>query len=402
MTNVSPDRLASQGGTPVRERYLPLVVPHIGAREKALVLEALDSGWITTGPKALDLGNRIAELSGAKFGLAVSSATAALHLGLVAAGVRPGDEVIVPTNTFVACANVVEHCGARPVLVDIEPDTLCVAPAAVEAALSPRTKAIMPVDLGGHPADMDALEALANPRGIPLIEDAAHSLGAAWGDRPVGSRATVTAFSFYATKNLTTGEGGAVVTDDEALLEQMRSLSLHGMSRDAWLRYTDKGSWYYEITAPGYKYNLSDVLAAIGLGQLERFPQMQARRHEIAAIYDRLLGDLPEIGRPVTRPGVTHARHLYAISLDLERLTIDRAVFIRELRAENIGSSVHFIPIHLHPHFRDSLGYAPGAFPIAERAYARTISLPMFPGMSDRDVEDVCAAVRKLVASYRR
>ena len=402
MTNVSPDRLASQGGTPVRERYLPLMVPHIGAREKALVLEALDSGWITTGPKALDLGNRIAELCGAKFGLAVSSATAALHLGLVATGVRPGDEVIVPTNTFVACANVVEHCGARPVLVDIEPDTLCVAPAAVEAALSPRTKAIMPVDLGGHPADMDALEALANPRGIPLIEDAAHSLGAAWGDRPVGSRATVTAFSFYATKNLTTGEGGALVTDDEALLERMRSLSLHGMSRDAWLRYTDKGSWYYEITAPGYKYNLSDVLAAIGLGQLERFPQMQARRHEIAALYDRLLAGIPKIGRPVTRPGVTHARHLYAISLDLERLTIDRAVFIRELRAENIGSSVHFIPIHLHPHFRDSLGYAPGAFPIAERAYARTISLPMFPGMSDRDVEDVCAAVRKLVASYRR
>ena len=402
MTNVSSDRLASQGGTPVREKFLPLAIPNIGAREKALVMEALDSGWITTGPKALALGNAIAELAGAKYGLAVSSATAALHLGLVATGVKPGDEVIVPTNTFVACANVVEHCGARPVLVDIEADTLCVSPAAVEAALTARTKAIMPVDLGGHPSDMDALEALANPRGIPLIEDAAHSLGAGWGDRPVGSRATATAFSFYATKNLTTGEGGAIVTNDEALLDQMRSLSLHGMSRDAWLRYTDKGSWYYEITAPGYKYNLSDVLAAIGLGQLERFAEMQKRRHEIAGLYDRLLGDLPEIGRPTTRPGITHARHLYAIALDLDRLAIDRSAFIRELRAENIGSSVHFIPIHLHPHFRDSLGYAPGAFPVAERAYERTISLPMFPGLSDSDVSDVCTAVRKIVASYRR
>jgi dTDP-4-amino-4,6-dideoxygalactose transaminase len=401
-TPTTPDRLASQGGTPVRDKYLPLAVPSIGPREKALVLETLESGWITTGPKAGELGTRIAELSGAKHGLAVSSATAALHLGLVATGVKTGDEVIVPTNTFVACANVIEHCGARPVLVDIEPDTLCVDPRAVEAALTPKTRAIMPVDLGGHPSDLDAIEAIAAPRRLPIIEDAAHALGAAWGDRPVGSRATVTAFSFYATKNLTTGEGGAAVCNDEELHERMRSLSLHGMSRDAWLRYTDKGSWYYEITAPGYKYNLSDVLAAIGVGQLERFADMQRRRREIAAIYDAGLAGTPEVGRPTVRPGITHARHLYALALDLDRLTIDRAVFIRELRAENIGSSVHFIPIHLHPHFHDSLGYAPGSFPVAERAYERTVSLPLFPTMTDRDAEDVCAAVRKIVAHYRR
>jgi dTDP-4-amino-4,6-dideoxygalactose transaminase len=218
----------------------------------------------------------------------------------------------------------------------------------------------------------------------------------------VGSRATVTAFSFYATKNLTTGEGGAAVCNDEELHERMRSLSLHGMSRDAWLRYTDKGSWYYEITAPGYKYNLSDVLAAIGLGQLERFADMQRRRRDIAARYDAGLAGVPEVGRPVVRPGITHARHLYALALDLERLTIDRATFIRELRAENIGSSVHFIPIHLHPHFRESLGYTPGSFPVSERAYERTVSLPMFPTMTDRDVEDVCVAVRKIVAHCRR
>ena len=398
----SSPRLASQGGAPVRDRYLPLTVPSIGPREKALVLETLESGWITTGPKAGELGERIAALTGAKHGLAVSSATAALHLGLVATGVKPGDEVIVPTYTFVACANVIEHCGARPVLVDIEADTLCVDPRAVAAAITPKTRAIMPVDLGGHPADLDALEAIAGPGGIPLIEDAAHSLGAAWGDRPVGSRATVTAFSFYATKNLTTGEGGAAVTNDAELHERMRSLSLHGMSRDAWLRYTDKGSWYYEITAPGFKYNLSDVLAAIGVGQLDRFAEMQRRRHELCALYDRLLADVPAVGRPAVRPGITHARHLYAIQLDLDRLTIDRAAFIRELRAENIGSSVHFIPIHVHPHFRHSLGYADGAFPVAERCYARAVSLPLFATMTDRDVEDVCAAVRKLAGHFGR
>jgi len=396
------NQLASQGGTPVRDSFLPFAIPSIGAREKELVLETLESGWITTGFRAQELGDRVAELAGARYGLAVNSATAALHLGLIVCGVRPGDEVIIPTYTFVACANVIENMGARPVLVDIEPDTLCVSPQAVEAALSPRTRAIMPVDIGGHPADIDAIKAIALPRGIPLVEDAAHALGAATSDRPVGSQATVTAFSFYATKNLTTGEGGAAVTNDEDLYERMRSLSLHGMSRDAWRRHTDKGSWYYEINESGYKYNLSDVLAAIGVGQLERFAEMQAWRCKLAALYDYLLGDIPEVRRPMVRPGATHAWHLYAIALKLERLMIDRASFIRELKMENIGSSVHFIPIHLHSHFRTSLGYAEGIFPVAEHAYAGAISLPLYPGMTERDVSDVCAAVHKIVTHYRR
>ncbi len=395
------ERLASQGGTPVRDRFLPLVIPFIGDREKALVLETLDSGWITTGKRAQELGDRVATLAGARHGHAVSSATAALHLGLIASGVKPGDEVITSVYTFVACVNVMEHCGARPVIVDVEPDTLCIDPAAVESALTGRTRVVMPVDYGGHPCDMDRLEPLARSRGIPIVEDAAHALGAAWGDRPVGSRATMTAFSFYATKNLTTGEGGAAVTNDDAIHDRMRSLSLHGMDHDAWRRYTDRGSWYYEVTAAGYKYNLSDVLAAIGLGQLERFGEMQRLRHERADQYDRLLADVPEIRRPVVRPGTTHARHLYAIALELERLTIDRGRFIQELRAENIGSSVHFIPIHMHPHFRDSLGLEAGAFPVAEDAFRRAVSLPLFPSMTPRDVEDVCAAVRKIVAQFR-
>ncbi|HUK64283.1 MAG TPA: DegT/DnrJ/EryC1/StrS aminotransferase family protein, partial [Dongiaceae bacterium] len=237
---------------------------------------------------------------------------------------------------------------------------------------------------------------------IPIVEDAAHALGAAWGDRPVGSRATVTAFSFYATKNLTTGEGGAAVSNDDALIERMSLLSLHGMSRDAWLRYTDKGSWYYEVVAPGYKYNLSDVLAAIGIGQLERFEEFQRLRHARAARYHERLAAIPEVRRPVTRLGIVHAWHLYPIALELERLTIDRARFIQELRAENIGTSVHFIPIHRHPHFAATLGTRAGQFPVAEDAYARAVTLPLFPQMTDADVDDVCAAVRKIVAHFRR
>jgi dTDP-4-amino-4,6-dideoxygalactose transaminase len=288
------------------------------------------------------------------------------------------------------------------VLVDVEPDTLNLDPGAVEAALTPRTRAILSVDYAGHPCDYGALLPLAEARGVPIVEDAAHALGAAWRGRPVGSFARVTAFSFYATKNLTTGEGGAAVTADEALAERIALLSLHGMNRDAWKRYAASGSWYYEVTAPGYKYNLSDVLAAIGLGQLERFDAFQRRRAEIVARYRSGLADLPEVRLPAERPDVTHAWHLYPVALDLDRLSCDRARFIQELRAENIGTSVHFIPIHLHPHFRDSLGHRDGAFPVAEDAYRRAVTLPLFPRMSDADADDVVAAVRKVATHFRR
>ncbi len=397
-----PGPLASRGGAPVRPTFLPLARPSIGPREKALVLEALESGWITTGPKAEELGRRVAGLAGARHGIAVNSATGALHLALAALRIGPGDEVVTPAYTFVACVNVIEHVGARPVLADVEPDTLCLDPRALERALTPRTRAVLPVDYGGHPCDLDAIVALARARGAAVVEDAAHALGAAWRGRPVGAYADVTAFSFYATKNLTTGEGGAAVTDDDALAERIALLSLHGMSRDAWKRYADTGSWYYEVTAPGFKYNLSDVLAAIGLGQLERFEEMQRRRREIVARYEALLAAVPEVRRPTVRPEATHAWHLYPIALELERLTCDRGRFIQELRAENIGSSVHFIPIHFHPHFRATLGARPGDFPVAERAYQRAISLPLFPDMTAGDVDDVVAAVGKVAAHYRR
>jgi dTDP-4-amino-4,6-dideoxygalactose transaminase len=394
--------LASRGGTPVRGTYLPVALPWIGEREKQLVMETLDSGWITTGPRSHELARRVADLVGARYGLAVNSCTGALHLALAALGVARGDAVITATYTFAASVNVIEHVGATPVLVDVEPDTLCMDPRAVALAITPRTRAIMPIHYGGHPCDMDALLALAARHGVPLVEDAAHAIGARWGDRPVGSIGTVTAFSFYAIKNLTTGEGGALTTDDEALFERMQLLSLHGMSRDAWKRYTAAGSWYYEVVAPGFKYNLSDILAAVGLGQLERFAEFQARRVQLVALYERELADVAELRRPTARPGVTHAWHLYPIGLELERLTCDRAKFIEELRAENIGTTVNFIPIHFHPHFRDTLGYAEGRFPVAEDAYRRAITLPLFPRMTDGDALDVCAAVRKVVAHYRR
>ena len=393
---------ASQGGTPVREQFLPIAVPWIGDREKQLVLESLDSGWITTGPKTQELARRIAELAGAKHAVAVNSATGALHLALEALGLGPGDEIITSAYTFVATVNVIEHVRATTVLVDVEPDTLNLDPKAVEAAITPRTKAILTVDYGGHPCDYDALQRIADRHGLVLVDDAAHALGAAYKGRPVGSLATVTAFSFYATKNLSTGEGGAAVTDDAALAERIQLLSLHGMSRDAWKRYSDTGSWYYEVVAPGWKYNLSDVLAAIGVGQLERFTEFQARRR---ALVDRMragLAGCDAVRLPVERPDVTHAWHLFPIGLELERLTIDRARFVKELRAENIGTSVHFIPIHFHPHFRDSLGHAEGAFPVCEDAYRRAVTLPLFPRMTDRDADDIVVAVRKIADAFRR
>ena len=400
----SPHLPASQGGIPVRNTFLPIAVPWIGEREKQLVLEALESGWITTGPKTADLACHIAGLAGTKHAVCVNSATGALHLALEAMGVGPGDEVITSAYTFVATVNVIEHVRATPVLVDIERDTLCMDPARLAAAITARTKVVITVDYAGHPCDYDAIRALTRPRGIRILDDAAHALGAAYKGHPVGSSALadVTAFSFYATKNLSTGEGGAAVTDDMALAERIALLSLHGMSRDAWKRYTDTGSWYYEVVAPGWKYNMSDVAAAIGLGQLERFTEFQERRARIVARYVAGLGDCAEVRLPCARANVTHAWHLFPIGLELERLTIDRGRFIQELRAENIGTSVHFIPIHYHPHFRDSLGLKPGAFPVAEDTYARAVSLPLFPRMSDADVDDVIAAVRKIATAFRR
>ena len=399
---MSSPPLAIDGGAPVRAKFLPVALPSVGEAEKQAVLETLESGWVTTGPKAIELGKRIAAHSGAAHGLAVNSATGALHLALLAWGIGPGDEVITSTWTFASTANVVLHTGATLVLVDVDPRTLNLDPARVEAAITPRTKAIIAVDFAGQPADYDALRPLCDRHGIRLLADAAHSFGARWNDRPVGALADATAFSFYAIKNITTGEGGCLVTGDQPFLERAQVLSLHGISKDAWKRYSSAGAWYYEVTVPGFKYNLTDLAAALGLAQLERWPEFDARRGAIARLYDQRLKALDLLALPFADPRAHHAWHLYTVRLDLARLTVDRARFLELLKAENIGTTVNFIPVHKHPYYRDALGFQPADYPVAERVYPAIFTLPIYPRMTDADVDDVVAALTKVLAHTSR
>ena len=304
--------------------------------------------------------------------------------------------------TFCATANVVVHQGATPIIVDVEPDTLNIAPQRLEAAITPQTKAVMPVHLYGHPCDMDRIREIAKARRLLVIEDAAHAAGAEWQGRRIGTLSPATAFSFYATKNLTTAEGGMITTDDDDYAEQMRIWVLHGISHDAWKRYSAEGSWYYEVCVPGFKYNLTDLQSALGLHQLARLEAMNQRRTELAAIYHAGLRDLPEVELPAVRPGIRHAWHLYAIRLRLDMLKINRAEFIEQLKAEGIGTSVHFIPLHRQPYYRDRFGFRPVDYPVADDAYERLISLPLYTRMTEQDVDDVVEAVWRVAQSHRR
>lgn len=384
-----------------RPTFLPFSPPAISEEEIAAVADTLRSAWITTGPKTKRFESEFTQYLGAPAALALNSCTAGLHLALLALDIGPGDEVITTPMTFCSSVNVIEHVGARPVLADIEPNTLTLDPARVAEAITPRTRAIMPVHYAGHPADMAPLLELARQHGLYLVEDAAHALPATYRGQRIGTIGDLTAFSFYATKNLTTAEGG-MLTGAPELIERARLLSLHGMSRDAWKRYDANGSWYYEVVEAGWKYNMTDIQAAIGLVQLQRLESMQRRRREIVAAYNQAFGQLDALQTPTERPDAESAWHLYVLRLNLDRLTIDRARFIEELRARNIGTSVHFIPIHLHPYYRDRYGFQPQDFPVAYREYLRLISLPLHPGLSDEDVQDVIAAVRDVVVRFCR
>ncbi|HWP58325.1 MAG TPA: DegT/DnrJ/EryC1/StrS family aminotransferase [Candidatus Acidoferrales bacterium] len=385
-----------------RERFLPFHRPVIEDEEIAAVVEVLKSGWLTTGRKVKEFENRFCDFVGASHAVAVNSGTAALHLALAAAGVGPGDEVIVPTMTFAATAEVVLYLGARPVLVDCEPDTLNIDPERLERALTPKTRAIVPVHFGGHPCEMDRIREFARDHGLRVIEDAAHALPARHRGRMVGAIGDITCFSFYATKTITTGEGGMATTENADWAQTMRGLSLHGISHDAWNRYSAEGSWYYEVVRPGYKYNLTDLAAGLGVEQLKKCEAFAAARRRIAAAYGDGFSDLAAVRTPACRPGIDHAWHLYVIQLELERLTIGRNEFIEELKRANIGASVHFIPLHRHPYYRDAFGYRPQDFPRASFAYERIVSLPIYPKMTGEDVDDVIAAVRGIAARYRR
>jgi dTDP-4-amino-4,6-dideoxygalactose transaminase len=384
----------------MRNSFLPYCLPFIGEEEIAEVADSLRSGWVTTGPKVKRFEQEFAAYVGAKHAIAVNSCTAALHTSLAALDIGPGDEVIVPTLTFCATANVVVHLGATPVIVDVD-QNFHISPEAVCRAISLRTKAIVPVHYGGQACSLREIHAIVDTHGIPVVEDAAHAAGADYEGCRIGSHGRAVCFSFYAIKNMTTGEGGMITTNDETLAQRLRLLSLHGMSRDAWKRYTEAGSWYYEVLEPGYKYNMTDVQAALGIHQLRRLDGFIRRRQEIAAIYDNAFSDLPEIVLSPRPPGRNHTFHLYPIRLQAGLLRLDRSEFIEELRARNIGTSVHFIPLHRHPFYRERYGYRLEQFPVAEEIYQGLLSLPLYPKMTDRDVADVIEAVRDIVVGHR-
>jgi dTDP-4-amino-4,6-dideoxygalactose transaminase len=379
----------------MRNEFLSFSPPSIGEEEINEVVDTLRSDWITTGPKTKRFEADFAAYVQAPGTLAVNSCTAGLHTALVVAGVGPGDEVITTPLTFAATVNCIEHVGACPVLVDVEPDTLNIDPKRVAAAITPRTKVIMPVHLAGHPASMDPIRELAEPRDILIIEDAAHAMPAKYKGKFIGASDNPAAFSFYASKNLTTGEGG-MLTGTQAFLEEARVVSLHGMSRDAWKRYEKGGGWYYEVVRPGFKYNMSDIQASIGLWQLKKLVGFQRRRREVVAAYSAAFRDHKALEVPVERPEVESAWHLYILRLRPEALRIDRNAFIEELKARNIGTSVHFIPIHIHAYYREKYGYRPEDFPVGYGNYLRMISLPLYPRLSDSDVADVIEAVLEI------
>ena len=396
----------------MRDNFLPFSAPFIGEEEIAEVVDTLRSDWITSGPKVRRFEEEFAAAVGAPASLALNSGTAAMHVALAALGIGPGDAVITTPMTFVSSVHVIEQVGAQPILVDVQPDTLNIDPARVAAAITSaqqqglRVRAILPVHLYGHPCDMNALMDLACRHGLAVIEDAAHALPAAYEGRSIGSFANLypvpvlTCFSFYATKNLTSGEGG-MLTGPRDLVEEARIWSLHGMSRDAWDRYSAKGSWYYEVSRPGFKYNLTDIQAALGLQQLRKLEKFQARRETIVHRYDEGFSQVEALWLPVKRPQVEHAWHLYVVRLNLDRLSITRDQFIEELRDRRIGTSVHFIPVHLQPYYRDKYGFKPEDFPIAFREFQRIVSLPLNPRLSERDVEDVIEAVSEVAAEFK-
>jgi perosamine synthetase len=374
----------------------------IEADEIQSVVETLKSGWLTTGQKTKRFEADFTQYIGCQHAVAVNSGTAALHLALDAVGIQEGDEVIVPTMTFTATAEVVLYFKAKPVLVDCEADTFNIDPVDIEGKITSRTKAIIPVHMAGQSCDMDRIMEIARRHKLKLIEDAAHALPTRYGGKMIGTIGDITCFSFYVTKPISTGEGGMAVTDNSDWAERMRIMSLHGISKDAWKRYTNEGSWFYEVHYPGFKYNLTDIAAALGIEQLKKCDRFWLTRQQIAAAYDAAFANLPEVQRPVCMPNSQHAWHLYIIQLETERLRIDRAEFITALKDRGIGTSVHFIPLHLHPYYRDTFGYKPEDFPIANSVFDRIISLPIYPAMSEQSVQRVIDAVNEVVEKNRR
>jgi perosamine synthetase len=396
---VSSEVLAIHGGSPVRSALLPYGRQSIDESDVQAVVETLRSDWLTTGPKVAEFEEAIAAWVGAKYAVSFSSGTAALHAAAFAAGLQPGDEAITSPLTFAATANCVLYQGATPVFADVVEDTLNLDPELVAARITPRTKVLLPVDYAGHPADLDSILQLADRHGLIVIEDACHALGAEYRGRRVGGVAHMTVFSFHPVKHLTTGEGGMVTTDNPVFAETLRRFRNHGISSDARQRQS-AGQWYYEMVLLGFNYRLTDIACALGLQQMKKLEANLARRRQVAARYAAEFRQMPGVFVPQTHEDVSHAWHLYPIRLNLTKLSTGRDEVFQALRAENIGVNVHYIPVHRHPYYEDRFGYKGGEYPVAEDAYGRLISLPMFHGIGDSDIEDVVHAVSKVVSHF--
>lgn len=377
----------------MRKEFLPYCQPLIGHEEITEVVDSLKSGWLTMGPKTIEFENLISEYTGAKYSIAVNSCTAALHLSLIACGIGSHDEVITTPYTFASTGNVIVQVGAKPVFVDVKRDTYNIDPNRIEEAITPNTKAIIPVHFGGQPCDMNAIMKIADERGLFVIEDAAHALGAEYYDKKIGCIGDSTCFSFYPTKNMTTGEGGAITTNDDKLADKLRTLRLHGISKDAWKRYSSKGNWYYEIEDCGWKYNMTDIQAAIGIPQIKKLDSFYEIRKRYANIYTKNLCKIEGVNTPNETPDIKHVYHLYPILLE----NYDRAKFIEEMGKRNIACSVHFIPLHLHPFYKNQFNFKKGDYPNAEWLYEHEVSLPLYPKMSIEDVKYVIENVEEIL-----
>ncbi len=395
----SKKKLAIEGGRPVRPTFLPYGHQCIDEEDIQAVVQVLQSDWITTGPKVIEFEEAFAGRVSAKHAVAFSSGTAGLHGAAFAAGLQPGDEAITTPMTFCATANCILYQGAKPVFVDVTADTLNINPEEVERSITKKTKAIIPVDYAGHPADLDPIRELAKENNLIVIEDACHALGARYKERPVGGICDMTVFSFHPVKHITTGEGGMVTTDDDETAARLRRFRNHGIEGDARQRQA-KGQWYYEMVDLGYNYRLTDIGCALGLSQLKRLDQNLSRRQEIATCYNAALKDLPGIILPEVRKYAQPAWHLYPIRFDRASFHAGRPEIFAALRAENIGVNVHYIPVHTHHFYRQSFGYQGGEYPVAEAAYETLMSLPMFHAMNDKDIEDVIEAVSRITRHY--
>jgi len=400
VTPASRELLAMHGGPPVRKTLLPYGHQSVDEADIQAVVATLRSDWLTTGPRIAEFEEAFAARTGAGHAVSFSSGTAALHAAAFAAGLKSGDEAITSPLTFVATANCVLYQQAVPVFADVSPDTLNLDPELAAARLTPRTRVILPVDYAGHPADLSPILDLAERRGLVVIEDASHALGAGYKGRHVGSVAHMTVFSFHPVKHITTGEGGMVTTDNAKFAETLRRFRNHGISSDARQRQA-AGQWHYEMVLLGFNYRLTDIACALGIQQLKKLEANLARRRQIAARYTAAFREIPEVVPPAVRHDINPAWHLYPIRLDRARLKADRGQVFAALRAENIGVNVHYIPVHLHPYYHERFGYRGGEYPVAEDAYERLISLPMFHGMSDQDVDDVIRAVEKVMCHLR-